>query len=158
VNTTLTTDRKLSNLTKLRIEDHIDTEEFIHERDLLLRERLSLTQTLTTERATLGRFELSKTLVSFASAAAQCFNESDRDGRRLIASICGSNFVLKDQELSIDARLPFLPWPGMGSGSDLRRLVKDVRTFVSDPASRSWLESMKQLLEGHKRPRDSGAA
>jgi len=39
-----------------------------------------------------------------------------------------------------------------------RRLVKEVRTFVDDPANRVDLDAMKKLLEGRVQPQESQAA
>lgn len=147
-------ERKLSNLTKLRIEDHIGADEYLRELDEIERERVKLTQGLAAGAAGLERFELSTTLVSLANTAALCFVEGNRDDRRLVARICGSNFVLKNQELSVSARTPFCRWTGVESDSDVRRLVKEVRTSVGDPVNRVDLDAMKRTLEGRKHPRE----
>lgn len=114
-------DRKRTNLTKLRIDDLIGTEEFVQEREEMDRDRLRLSQGLGTAADGSFRFEPSSTLISFGNSALDCFDEATLDDKRVIARICGSNFSLRDQALSISARKPFCRWTGTESDSELRR-------------------------------------
>jgi hypothetical protein len=139
-------DRKRANLTKLRIEDLIGNEEFLREREEIDRERVKLSQSLPKAGISSVGFEPSTSLISFAECAPSCFQVQDRDERRLIAQICGSNFSLRDKELSISPRKPFRRWTGTESESELRRFVEDVRTFVADPGSMAALEQIRGIL------------
>jgi hypothetical protein len=68
--------------------------------------------------------------------------------KRLILTIVGSNLLLKDQQLNIDARKPFRRWTKTSNISDVRAFVRDVRTFVNSEASEAiaMISGIKKLL------------
>ncbi len=150
--------RKQANLTRLRIEELISTEEFLRERDEIDRERLKLSQGVAAAADGGNRFELSGSVISFAKSVLFCFDAGNLEERRLIAQTCGSNFSLRDGTLSIAVRKPFCRWTGTGSDSDLRRFVEEVRTFVEDPASQAVMEGIKEILKRVRGEKSSYAA
>ncbi len=75
------------------------------------------------------RFEPARELISFNSRAASCFESGDLTKKRLILETVGSNLLLKDGKLSIEAKKLFRRWSKTASISDMRAYVKEVRTF-----------------------------
>ena len=143
------TSRELENLTKLRIRDLLTDEEYLKERQELERRQIGITQRLKNFTQTDGRFEPSQSLVLLNSSLVSRFKAADLQRKRLILTIVGSNPVLKDQQLSIDARKPFRRWTKSSDFSDLRAFMRDVRTFCDrdDPDSSGMILSITMLLD-----------
>jgi hypothetical protein len=99
----------LRNLRHLRVRDQITDEEFASDRQVLETERLRLTEQLV-QADPAEAFEPAKLFVSFSNRALKWFREGDDETKRLILEITGSNPLLKDRELKIDARFPFRKW------------------------------------------------
>lgn len=125
--------KEIDNLTKLRIRDLLNDEEYLAQRRELERRAIGLDQSLKAVDAPESWFEPARTLISFSQRAVSWFKAGDFQSRRLILSIAGSNLSLKDRQLSIHERKPFRRWSGNGTFSDWRAFVKDVRTSVLDP-------------------------
>jgi site-specific DNA recombinase len=141
---------ELENLRRLRVRDLIGDPEFLKDRGDLEREKLKVAEELATKARGQKRFELSEILVSFNQIAEKCFAPGSRESQRFILQICGSNFLLGNQEALIDARKPFRRWTEDATISDLRAAVEDVRTFVSDPANNELLATMQALIQSSK--------
>jgi len=140
--------RQLENLTKLRLRDLITDEEFTKQRQELERERLRIAQGLDGLGNPGSWFEPARLFVSFSNQAARRFKAGDLHAKRLILGITGSNLVLTDETLSIEAKKPFRRWTGTASHSDLWAAVKDVRTlyFSQDPAFLEMIDKIEQLF------------
>ncbi len=142
-------DREIQNLTKLRIRDLLTDEEYLWQLRDLERERLQLTQSLGTLGESGSWFEPAQVLISFSVSAASRFEAGDLRTKRMILTIVSSNPTLRDRELRIDAKRPFRRWPRTASISEMRGLVKDVRTLhaAQDQALLSIVAGIRQLDE-----------
>jgi len=138
--------RELDTLTKLRLRDLITDEEFATQRQELERERLRLTQNLENRQKGNSWFEPAQAVISFSNHAATHFKAGDTRIKRLILETVGSNLTLKDRRLSIEAKKPFRRWTGTAEITDSWAFVKDVRTFVEDPASLTILAQIRDLV------------
>jgi site-specific DNA recombinase len=148
------TERELENLTKLRIRDMLTDDEYTKQREELGRQQIGIGQKVAILERKVLRFEPSRLLLSFNKNLVSQFTSSDFDKKRLIVNIVGSNLVLSEQKLNIDARKPFRRWSKSPTSSDLRAFVKDVRTFLSGDTQeiREMIASIKTLLEGSSDP------
>lgn len=140
-------DKELENLTKLRLRDLLNDEEFVRQRQELERERIRLGQSLDRIEMRASWFEPARTLVSFNRAAVSRFGAGDLRTKRFILETVGSNLALKDRKLSIDATKPFRRWTGTAQISTWQGAVEDIRNFVLDPTSRAILTRMRELVQ-----------
>jgi DNA invertase Pin-like site-specific DNA recombinase len=127
----LSVEKELDNLTKLRIRDLLTDEEYLKQRQELEREQIKIAQSLKQADQEDSRFEPVMELVSFSNRAASWFEAGDLRTKRLILTITGSNPLLKDRKLNIDARKPFRRWAKPSNFSDWSSFVRDVRTLAS---------------------------
>jgi DNA invertase Pin-like site-specific DNA recombinase len=137
--------RQLENLTKLRLRDLVNDEEYTRERQELERERLKISQRLQSSEKDGSWFEPAEKLISFNKDAVSRFTAGTNEQKRLILAVAGSNFVLKDRKLNIDVKKPFRRWAKTASHSHLRAFLDDVRIATTTPA---WMEvsaAVKQL-------------
>ncbi len=138
--------RELDNLTKLRIRDLITDDEYVKQRQELERQQIGTTQRLEALRRDDARFEPAQSLIEFNKILLSRFTAGDFENKRLIVNIVGSNLVLKDKKLNIDARKPFRKWSPYVENSEMRAFVKDVRTFFWEETSES-LEMHSRIQE-----------
>ena len=146
-------ERQLNTLTKLRLRDLLSDEEYLRQREELERERIRLSQNLERLDQHRSWFEPARKLISFSVSVVSRFKVGDLQTKRLILQIVGSNLVLQDQKLSIDAHKPFQRWPQSGGCSNLCTTVEAVRTFLNQPEAVSTLQALKQLVELESRTR-----
>ena len=141
--------RELDNLTKLRIRDLLTDSEYVKQREELERKRIGAAQQLERLRDDDARFEPAQALVSLNKTLVSRFDEGGIEKRRLILTAVGSNLVLTNKKLSIDARKPFRRWSPGADFSDLRAFVKDVRTFFTEQSEGSLLlvAQMREILQ-----------
>jgi DNA invertase Pin-like site-specific DNA recombinase len=123
-------ERELANLTKLRIRDLLDDQEYVAQRSELERTQVRLAQQLSALEKQGDRFEPVKDLISFNKSLASCFSDAPLQTKRVILTIVGSNLSLKDKQLNIDARKPFRRWADTADVSTMRSFVRDIRTFT----------------------------
>jgi len=138
--------RELENLTKLRIRDLLTDDEYLKQRQELERQQIGTAQRLETLQRNDARFEPSESLVLLNKVLVSRFEAGDLQKRRMILNIVGSNLVLMDKKLSIDARKPFRRWSPSADFSDMRAFVRDVRTFFTEPTPESC-EMLAQIQE-----------
>ena len=129
----------LDNLTSLRVRDLIGDDEFIRERQKLEVELARLRQQTQAVAETDLTFEPLETLISFRSRAVDWFRAGDNDTKRTILRIVGSNPILKDKILSIEAKRPFHIDLQTSSHSKLRAARDEIRTL--------WINKDKELHE-----------
>jgi site-specific DNA recombinase len=158
----------LDNLTKLRIRGLITDEEFVVQRQELEHEQLRLKQSLESFGQMESWLEPAKQIISFSNRAVSWFQEGDEETKRLIIKVVGSNLVLTDKKLNIEAKMPFRRWAETasctnlcGAVSDVRRLhnmpsaatinaiIDDVENLRSDSAFIETLACIKRLFEKH---------
>lgn len=140
--------RELDNLTKLRIRDLLTDAEYLKQRQEIERQQLGIAQRLDILNQNQNRFEPVELLISLNNRLVSCFTAGDLQRRRFTLNTVGSNLVLKDQKLSIDARKPFRKWAPSSSFSDMRAYLEDIRTFVTEQnqEANSMIASIRQLL------------
>src|SRR5438128_7147259 len=124
-------ERNLDNLTRLRYRDLLTDEEFVRQRGELTQEREKLKQSLERLEAE-NWIEPSRKLFLFSNRAKFWLVHGENNERRLILSTVGSNLLLKDNKLTVDAKKPFRILRERASSPDLLRVVNDVRTFFQE--------------------------
>jgi hypothetical protein len=149
--------RELENLTKLRIRDLLTDDEYLKQRQEIERQQIGITQRLDILNQSQDQFEPAKVLISLNNRLVSCFTSGDLQKRRFILNVVGSNLVLKDQKLSIDARKPFRKWSNASSDSELRAYLRDIRTFVTEQSqeANATIAFIRHLLND---PKGSAAA
>jgi site-specific DNA recombinase len=140
--------KELSNLTTLRIKDQLTETEYLERRGDLERTRLALDQKLLAVEQSTERFEPGTKLILFNENLASLFFDSDIQTKRQILTIVGSNLMLKNKKLSIDARKPFRRWPETANISTMRAFMRDVTTLrgidISD--ARQMFKNIRLVL------------
>ncbi len=91
----MATDRELSNLTRLRVRDLIEDEEFVRQRGELERTRLRLREQQQKLENGVSWVEPCQVLISFCNRAVDCFRSGNNDTKRRILETVGSNPQLK---------------------------------------------------------------
>src|ERR1044071_10059632 len=99
--------RQLDNLTKLRVRDLLTDDEYQRQREEIEREKIRLDQSTAQAEERTDWLEFSELSSSFCDRAISWFQVGDRETKRLIIEIVGSNFFLRDKILNIEARKPF---------------------------------------------------
>lgn len=103
--TLLNTQAQLDNLTKMRYRDLIGDDEFIKERTSLQKEIFTLKEQLReTENRADQWLELTEKTFNFATYARYHFINGDLQTRKEILMALGSNFILKDRKLALQAK------------------------------------------------------
>jgi len=140
--------RELENLTKLRIRDLLTDEEYVKQRQDLERQQIGIGQRLEMIQQADSMFEPSQLLISLSRSMVSRFKAGDIQTKRLILTIVGSNFLLMNKKLSIDAKKPFRRWSEPTNSSALLAFVQDVRTFVREQTTEalSMVIGIKQIL------------
>jgi site-specific DNA recombinase len=139
--------RELDNLTKLRIRDLLTDDEYLKQRRDVERQQIGTTQRIEMLSQQNDRFEPAQSLLRFNNRLIFHFKSGDPRKRRFILNLVGSNLVLQDKKLSIDARKPFRRWASPSSCSELLDFVRDVRTLVTERSeeANTVMTSLKQL-------------
>lgn len=120
--------KSLDNLTRLRCEEFISEEEFRRQRGGFMKEGVMLQERLRRIEAT-DWIEPSRRLFLFSHRAKFWFVHGTAEEKRIILATIGSNLLLKDKKLSIDAKKPFRILSERAFGSPLCAAVNGVRTF-----------------------------
>jgi len=139
------TDRALDTLMSLRLRDLISDEKFIAERKKLELEKFKLQQNL--ERDTDDALEPERLLVSFSVRAVNCFRSGDLRTKRLILQSVGSNLLLKDRTLSIEAKKPLRQIADLSNTTQLRAAMRQIRKsyIAHEPEFMSMLDKLRKL-------------
>jgi site-specific DNA recombinase len=140
----------LNNLTRLRVRDQISDAEFASQREELQRERLRLDQSLALLESDTEWLEPAQLFLSFSNRAVSWFNSGDTETKRIILTIVGSNPLLSDRIVRIDAKKPFRQWAGTVTLSQVLAVVEDVRTMTQSGTLTGMLASIRKLFEKHK--------
>lgn len=142
-------ERQLRNLTDLRLRDMVTDEDFLVRKADLDRRRLQLSQAVAKPDDGTW-FEPARTVTSFRSHAASAFSSGDEAQKRFIIENVGSNPLLKDKKLSIDARKPFQRLPPDASFPDVCTYVEDVRTFCTDSGNQKSIAKMREIVASQR--------
>jgi DNA invertase Pin-like site-specific DNA recombinase len=124
--------RQLDNLTKLRVRDLLTDDEYQRQREEIEREKIRLDQSTAQAEERTDWLEFSELSSSFCDRAISWFQVGDRETKRLIIEIVGSNFFLRDKILNIEARKPFRRRSDPDNFPEMRATVEDVRTFSGE--------------------------
>lgn len=119
---------QLSELTGLRLRNLLSDEEFVAQRRALQAEDVRLSGKIAEACAARGGFEPLRAVISFRNRATEWFRHGDDQTKRLILETAGSNLLLKDKILSIEAAKPFAVSAGKAGSPRLLGGVGDVRT------------------------------
>jgi hypothetical protein len=149
------TAKSLDNLTKLRIREMIDDEQFVAQRQALQHDQLRVQQSLARVDQGASRFEPYRLFVSFSNRAVSWYTEGDLETKRLVLEVVGSNLTLKNRILSIEARKPFRKEVGSPPFLDLCTAIDDVRIY-DDLVKIA--PTIKKLMEKHGDPENRAAA
>ena len=123
----VSTRRELDNLTKMRLRELLDDEEYVEQRERLSAELRKLQENLhaTEERADKW-LELTERTFDFATNARQIFKTGTEEKRREVFAALGGKVTLKDKLLNIELH----PWfvPIVRDYADIERAFEEVRT------------------------------
>jgi DNA invertase Pin-like site-specific DNA recombinase len=122
--------RELDNLVQLRIRDLISDSEYLKQRLERERRQLGVGQRLQDIDRSDLRFEPLRDVISLSASLVSRFRSGNLGQKRLILEMVGSNLLLKDELLNIDARKPFRRWPKTSTFSDVRAFIRDVTTLI----------------------------
>lgn len=117
-------------LTGLRVRGLLSDDEFAKERQKLQSNLLFAEEHLRGLDTSSDWFEPARDLVTLCNTAADRFEGADDIEKRHILVTTGSNPVLIDKKLRIEAVDPFRKWSATPTLPDLRAFVKDVRTLA----------------------------
>lgn len=85
----------------------LSDEEYSRQRFELLKEKAALENLLQDGQDSEERLKLAADTLEFASTMQERFAQGDPDTKKAILTTVGSNLLLKDKKLSIEARKPF---------------------------------------------------
>lgn len=141
------TEQQMDELTKLRIRGLVGDEEFQRQREELERTRHGHRQAREGLDRASAWFEPARQLLSLSNSVASRFEHGTADDKRLILEIVGSNPVLMNGMLSIDAAKPFRRWTEPVSLSDKRSFRDEVRIFsnMESPEALKLAEKMRKI-------------
>ncbi|WP_374652284.1 recombinase family protein [Dongia sp.] len=142
------TKRALSNLTSLRVNEMIDEDEFSTERKRLVNERRQLEQRLESIKESGEWLEPARALLCFSSRALEWYRDGLDDTRRQIIQSVGSNLVLRNRKLSIEARKPFVIATSSGVRSELLAALNEFRNLfqAQDAETLDTVECVKSII------------
>ncbi|MBV9061842.1 MAG: recombinase family protein [Alphaproteobacteria bacterium] len=103
------TQRELQTLTDMRVRELIDDAEYLQRRNVLQQDAFRLKEASAHDAEGDDRLELGRSVILFRKYAADWFLSAPAEDKRLILKTVGSNCVLGDRKLSIQARFPFRP-------------------------------------------------
>jgi hypothetical protein len=138
---------QLSNLTDLRVRGLIDDDEFCERRRALQGDLYGIQEKLREAHIAPVAFEPEKILVMFRYRAMSWFESGDCEAKRMILQVLGSNPMLQDKKLSIQAKTPFRLGAESAPATSLRAGLDDVRTLESAKiAAQRWLHEIGTLV------------
>lgn len=139
------------NLTALRIRDLIDDTEFMKQRQILQNEQQLRKEELALAQKENLWFEPAQMLILFNNRVAHWFREGDEKTKRKIIDAVGSNLLLKDKKLIIEARKPFTLNSKNLTCSRLLTVLDNIRTLNQnrDTEFQHTLFLVRQLTEQH---------
>lgn len=102
-------EKKLTNLTDLRLKGLMDDEEYVIHKEKLLIERQRLREQMDKVEHKADKWrELSEKTFTFACYANHWFDHGSLEEKNTILRTIGSNFVLTDRKLTIELKNPWL--------------------------------------------------
>lgn len=142
------TSHQLDNLTRMRARDLLTDEEYLAQRKKLQMEQFRLNEGLRKSQQSHAWLEPLFQLISFSHSLNILFKKGSGMVRREILEIVGSNLLLTDGKVRIDAKKPFSLWSSFAYFPQLSALVDEVRTLqTEDPSFSETIVRIKRLLE-----------
>lgn len=152
--------QQLRRLTNLRLREILPEEEFLQEREGLVKQELSLREARATAAGQAPHWlELSENAFSFANQAEKRFRDGSLAEKREVIQTAGSNLTLRDKTLAISLHKPFVLMTDKSKIAASWALAEGIRTFFTEhPTLVQWpkwvTESVKDTvastLEGRK--------
>ena len=137
---------KLDNLLDLKLKNLLTDEEFVSEKARLFGEKFNLEQKISDLKENPQLWlEPSMRLFSFAILAKKKFENGDDAEKRKILSALGSNLILKDKNLLIEAKEPFRLTIEAGKNPIGWGLLERVRTFFADPSNHFHIPVLEKV-------------
>ena len=145
-------ERALANLVSLRLKEMVTDEEYARERKTLLEVQERLRERLAGLGTGTQWFEPAERFISFSSRAVYWYEAGDDETKGQIARAVGSNLVLKDKILSVEAAEPFTVLPKTYARPVLCAVLDKFRTLYNarEPEFMRRLAIIDLLLEQHK--------
>jgi hypothetical protein len=99
----------MDNLTGMRLRNLLTDEEFLHQKNQLLMERGQLKERIEDMDHRIDKWmDLTEKAFIFANRAKYWFEHGSLEDKKMILEVIGSNLILKDKKLFIEAKKPFL--------------------------------------------------
>ncbi|MDA9464502.1 recombinase family protein [Bradyrhizobium sp. CCBAU 53415] len=127
-------EEQLAELTSLRIRNVLADQEYLEQRSELQKERIRLRERMASEVHRMAGFEPVSEWVSFSNRAADWFLTGDDQSKRLILETVGSNPILTQKILRIEAKKPFTSAHKTPNAFTLLGVHEDVRTLHAERA------------------------
>jgi DNA invertase Pin-like site-specific DNA recombinase len=158
-------EQQLNELTGLRVRGMISDDEFMHRRSALLEEQLRLRNKTAVDDFGDAWFEPVAEIISFSNRAAEWFLAGDDGTKRLILESVGSNLVMRDKKLRIQAKKPFLVasklslYPHQlgvddevrirqsGKKASLRKILKRIKEALDEPECKGLMDNIRKIRE-----------
>lgn len=142
-------EEQVRTLTDLRVRSLINDDEFVKRRQSLLIEQAGLSERMLKKEEATSWFEPLSSVVSFSNKAVLWFEQGEPETKRLILETVGSNYVLTNKKLNIEAAKPFVVFAKSPYIFDLCGVVKDVRTLIEqgDPETARAVHNIRLLQE-----------
>ena len=139
--------RQLAALTDLRVRALVPDAEYLARRRELEATKVAAHQRLEKLKHASDWFEPANLLLSFGKQAVDWFSRGTDQIKRDIVFTIGSNPVLKDRKLSVEAKKPFLLRVEQPQVSYLSWLADDIRTRfeLSDPELLEMIDRVRKI-------------
>lgn len=153
------TQKKLDNLTQLRLKDLIDDEEYISEKKKLKEEIIRLRELIRDTEARADKWlELTEQTFEFATYARHNFATGDKQAKKEILAALGQNFIVKNKKLHFEPNKWFMPiekrYPALKSQYDevITKKINSPKVKKAKIAviNENWLRG----LDSNQRPID----
>jgi len=147
-------EEQIKTLTDLRVRSLINDDEFVKRRQSLLIEQAGLSERMQKKEGATSWFEPLSSVVSFSNKAVLWFEQGEPETKRLILETVGSNYVLTNKKLNIEAAKPFVVFAKSPYIFNLCGYVKDVRTLIAlgDPETARVIHNIRLLKERFGEP------
>jgi DNA invertase Pin-like site-specific DNA recombinase len=146
-------DKERENLTKLRLREVIDDDEFIKERTRIDRSARSVAETLRASDNGASWIEPAQTVISACSRIVFWFDAGDTRVKRQIVSATASNPTLRDKKLLCEARFPFSLRSKTHTCPNQLGVLQNIRTLwnAQDKKFLETVDTFRELLERDRR-------
>ena len=139
---------QIDELTTIRIRGLISDDEYLQRRKGLDVQRASMAEKLRSIETEADWLKPLQIVVEFCNRATELYSHGNSGIRRLIVNTVGSNLLLKDKMLSIEAAKPFCLWLENGANPLRCGLADEVQTLVTlrDPDFMTRLNNVNTIL------------